>query len=60
MPSQQKIILIAAGAGSGIAATFNAPLTGLAFALELMLVSVNVLNMSIVTLATVTELAVKH
>jgi CIC family chloride channel protein len=30
-------VLIAAGAGSGIAATFNTPIVGIAFAVELIL-----------------------
>lgn len=58
MPSQQRIILMAAGAGAGIAATFNAPLTGLAFAIELILVSVNANSISIVTIAVVSAICV--
>ena len=45
--------LIAAGAGAGIAATFNAPLGGIVFAVELLLVSVNARNLLLVTTATV-------
>ena len=41
MPDRQRVVLIAAGAGGGIAATFNAPLGGFAFAIELMMVSVS-------------------
>src|SRR5271165_2091327 len=37
MPVRQRAILIAAGAGGGIAATFNTPIGGVAFAAELML-----------------------
>ena len=54
MPPRQIVTLIAAGAGGGIAATFNAPLGGLAFAIELLLVSVNAANILPVTIATVT------
>ncbi len=54
MPPRQKVILIAAGAGAGIAATFNTPIGGLAFATELMLVSINVTTITLVSLATVT------
>jgi CIC family chloride channel protein len=54
MPSRQRVILIAAGAGAGIAATFNAPIGGLAFAIELMMVSVNAISIGVVTIATVT------
>jgi len=54
MPPRQMVTLIAAGAGGGIAATFNAPLGGLAFGIELLLVSVNAANILPVTIATVT------
>lgn len=54
MPVRQRIILIAAGAGAGIAATFNAPIGGVAFAIELLLVSVNAVTLAVVALATVT------
>ena len=54
LPARQKITLIAAGSGAGIAATFNAPLGGIVFAIELLLISVNVRNILPVALATVT------
>lgn len=53
MPTSQRVLLIAAGAGAGIAATFNAPIGGLAFAIELMLVSINAISIGVVTIATV-------
>src|SRR5271165_1853915 len=37
MPARQRAVLIAAGAGGGIAATFNTPIGGIVFAVELML-----------------------
>jgi CIC family chloride channel protein len=37
MPTRQRALLIAAGAGGGIAATFNTPIGGIVFAVELML-----------------------
>jgi CIC family chloride channel protein len=37
MPTRQSVVLIAAGAGGGIAATFNTPIGGTAFAIELIL-----------------------
>lgn len=54
MAVRQRIVLIAAGAAAGIAATFNTPIGGLAFAIELMLVSVSAVNVVIVSIATVT------
>jgi len=60
MPSQQRIILIAAGAGAGIAATFSAPVTGLIFAVELMLISVSIMSVSIVAIAVVTATFISY
>ena len=54
MPARQRALLIAAGAGGGIAATFNTPIGGVAFALELMMPAVTSLNLLCVALATVT------
>lgn len=42
MPAGQRIALVAAGAGAGIAATFNTPIGGVMFAIELMLPEVSV------------------
>lgn len=41
MPMSQRNLLIACGAAGGIAATFNAPLGGILFAVELLLLAVN-------------------
>jgi CIC family chloride channel protein len=54
IPPRQIVTLIAAGAGGGIAATFNAPLGGLAFAMELLLVSINAANILPVAIGTAT------
>lgn len=54
MSPAQRITLIAAGAGSGIAATFNTPIGGLLFAIELLLHEVSVTTLVPVALATVT------
>jgi len=53
MPARQRVILMAAGAGAGIAATFNAPLGGIIFAVELLLVSINARSILLVSIATV-------
>src|ERR1700722_8275488 len=42
MPTGQRITLVAAGAGAGIAATFNTPIGGVMFAIELMLPELSV------------------
>jgi CIC family chloride channel protein len=54
MPARQRIVLVGSGAAAGIAATFNAPLGGLAFAMELLLVSISAQNMALVASATIT------
>ncbi len=52
MAPGQRIILVAAGAGSGIAATFNTPIGGVMFAIELMMPEVSVRTFLPVALAT--------
>lgn len=41
LPAWQRVTLVASGAGAGIAATFNTPIGGLLFAVELMLTEVS-------------------
>ncbi len=53
MRTSDRVTLIAAGAGAGIAATFNAPLGGIVFAIELLLVSVNARTVLVTVTATV-------
>ena len=52
MPIRQRVVLIAAGAGGGIAATFNTPIGGIAFAIELILPAINASALLPVLLAT--------
>jgi CIC family chloride channel protein len=52
MPASQRITLVAAGAGAGIAATFNTPIGGVMFAIELMLPEVSVSTFLPVAIAT--------
>ena len=52
MGTGQRIVLVAAGAGAGIAATFNTPIGGLLFATELMLPEISVDTFLPVALAT--------
>ena len=54
LPAWQTVTLIAAGGGGGIAATFNTPLGGLLFAVELMMQEVSVRTMVPVVISTVT------
>lgn len=52
MPAGQRITLVAAGAGAGIAATFNTPIGGVMFAIEMMMPEVSVLTFLPVAIAT--------
>ncbi len=60
MSISDRVTLIAAGAGAGIAATFNAPLGGIVFAVELLLVSINARNIMLLTTATVVATQISH
>ncbi|MEZ5832575.1 MAG: chloride channel protein [Dongiaceae bacterium] len=52
MAPGERIILVAAGAGAGIAATFNTPIGGVMFAIELLMPEVSVRTFLPVALAT--------
>jgi CIC family chloride channel protein len=52
MPTGQRIALVAAGAGAGIAATFNTPIGGVMFAIELMMPEVSAETFLPVAIAT--------
>lgn len=54
VPAWQRITLIAAGAGAGIAATFNTPVGGVLFALEIMLHEISVRTLVPVAISTAT------
>ena len=54
MATWQRITLIAAGTGAGIAATFNTPIGGLLFAVEIMLHEVSVRTLVPVAISTAT------
>jgi CIC family chloride channel protein len=54
MPGRQRAQLIAAGAGGGIAATFNTPIGGIVFAVELMLPVATAPSLLLVALSCVT------
>jgi CIC family chloride channel protein len=54
LPSSQRITMIAAGAGGGIAATFNTPIGGVLFAAELLLHEVSVWTLVPVVISTAT------
>jgi len=58
MPVRQRAILIAAGAGGGIAATFNTPIGGILFAVELMLACVSPKSVMCVAISCVTATAI--
>jgi CIC family chloride channel protein len=55
LPTERAKILIAAGAGAGIATTFNAPMGGMMFAQEIVLQGANELgNLTLILVATFT------
>ena len=54
LPPWQTVTLIAAGGGGGIAATFNTPLGGILFAVELLMHEVSVRTLVPVAISTVT------
>ena len=60
MQTGQRVTLVAAGAGAGIASTFNTPIGGVMFAVELMLPEISVDTFLPVAIATSTAAYVGH
>src|SRR5262247_3598124 len=60
MPAHQRIVLVAAGSGAGIAATFNSPMGGIAFAIELMLPAVTARSLLGAAIAVIVATRIGH
>jgi CIC family chloride channel protein len=58
LPEWQRTTLIAGGAGGGIAATFNTPLGGLLFAVELIMTEISARTLVPLVLAVVTAIVI--
>jgi len=57
---QWRSVFLACGAASGIAATFNAPMTGMLFAVEIILVDFEISYLSHIAISSVTATVVSH
>jgi len=60
IPEPEMRALVAAGAGAGIAATFNAPIAGMFFAMEVILRDLSVRYLHTVVIASVAGAVVSH
>ncbi|WP_303720781.1 chloride channel protein [Malonomonas rubra] len=60
LPAEWKRVFLACGAASGIAATFNAPMAGMLFAAEIILVDFQVSYLSHISISAVTATVVSH
>ncbi|OEU72750.1 MAG: hypothetical protein BA864_01870 [Desulfuromonadales bacterium C00003093] len=60
LPAEWKRVFLACGAAAGIAATFNAPMAGMLFAAEIILVDFQVSYLSHIAISAVTATVVSH
>lgn len=60
LPTEWKRVFLACGAAAGIAATFNAPMAGMLFAAEIILVDFQVSYLSHIAISAVTATVVSH
>ena len=60
LPPEWKRVFLACGAAAGIAATFNAPMAGMLFAAEIILVDFQVSYLSHIAVSAVTATVVSH
>ncbi|MCS5711292.1 chloride channel protein [Candidatus Berkiella aquae] len=58
LPAQQRLVLTAAGSAAGVAAIFNAPLTGVVFALEILLFAFTLSHVVLIGISAVTGILV--
>lgn len=56
IPAQQRLVLIAAGAAATLAAVFNAPLTGIIFALEILLFAFTLSHVVLIAISAITSI----
>jgi len=60
LPAEWRRVFLACGAAAGIAATFNAPMAGMLFAAEIILVDFQVSYLSHIAISAVTATVVSH
>lgn len=54
IPAQQRVVLLAAGSAASLAAIFNAPFTGVAFAIEILLFYFNLSHIFLISISAIT------